>query len=153
MKEQWQELKETITEMRDNDGTGTQHEVCKFLANLMNVLEKQMWIPVSKRLPEEKNWYIVTKGFGKYHWIDDAYFDGETWLERRAEWRKLVYAYDIIAWMSKPQPYYEEEKVLEQEDVFDKIKAEVEKLPVTDTAVRLVTEILDKYKAESEEEE
>lgn len=43
--EQWQELKETILEMRDNDGTGTQQEVCKFLANLMNVLEKQMQEP------------------------------------------------------------------------------------------------------------
>ena len=39
---QWQELKETITELRDNDGTGTQQEVCKFLANLMDVLERQM---------------------------------------------------------------------------------------------------------------
>lgn len=42
MIEQWRELKETIIEMRDNDGTGTQQEVCKFLANLMDVLEKQM---------------------------------------------------------------------------------------------------------------
>ena len=42
MNEQWQELKETIIEMRDNDGTLTQQEVCKFLANLMNILEKQM---------------------------------------------------------------------------------------------------------------
>ena len=42
MIEQWQELKETITEMRDNDGIGTQQEVCKFLVNYMNVLEKQM---------------------------------------------------------------------------------------------------------------
>ena len=42
MTEQWQELKETIIELRDNDGTGTQQEVCKFLANLMDVLEKQM---------------------------------------------------------------------------------------------------------------
>lgn len=41
MNEQWQELKETIIEMRDNDGIGTQQEVCKFLANLMDVLEKQ----------------------------------------------------------------------------------------------------------------
>ena len=41
MEEQWQELKETIIEMRDNDGTGTQQEVCKFLVNLMEVLEKQ----------------------------------------------------------------------------------------------------------------
>ena len=45
MKEQWQELKETVIEMRDNDGIGTQQEVCKFLANLMNVLEKQMQEP------------------------------------------------------------------------------------------------------------
>lgn len=45
MIEQWQELKETITEMRDNDGTGTQQEVCKFLVNYMGVLEKQMQEP------------------------------------------------------------------------------------------------------------
>jgi hypothetical protein len=45
MIEQWQELKETITEMRDNDGTSTQQEVCKFLANYMEVLEKQMQEP------------------------------------------------------------------------------------------------------------
>jgi hypothetical protein len=45
MNDQWQELKETITEMRDNDGTGTQQEVCKFLVDLMNILEKQMQEP------------------------------------------------------------------------------------------------------------
>ena len=42
MTEQWQELKETIIELRDNDGTGTQQEVCKFLVNYMDVLEEQM---------------------------------------------------------------------------------------------------------------
>ena len=42
MIEQWNELKETIVEMRDNGGTGTQQEVCGFLANLMDVLENQM---------------------------------------------------------------------------------------------------------------
>ena len=45
MTEQWQELKETITEMRDNGGTGTQQGVCKFLANYMETLEKQMQQP------------------------------------------------------------------------------------------------------------
>ena len=54
MTEQWQELKETITEMRDNDGTGTQQEVCKFLTNYMEILEKQMQQPcedcVSRKL-------------------------------------------------------------------------------------------------------
>ena len=39
--EQWKELKETIIELRDNDGISTQQEVCKFLVNLMNVLENQ----------------------------------------------------------------------------------------------------------------
>lgn len=109
MKEQWQELKETITEMRDNDGTGTQQEVCKFLANYMETLEKQMqeskWITVSKDCPKKKGWYITTRECGKYHFIDYDYFDGENWLEQRPEWRKLVYAYDIIAWMPKPEPY------------------------------------------------
>ena len=42
MNDQWQELKETIIEMRDNDGTGTQQEVCKFLVNYMEILEKQI---------------------------------------------------------------------------------------------------------------
>lgn len=42
MTEQWRELKETVTEMRDNDGTGTQQDVCKFLVNYMEILEKQM---------------------------------------------------------------------------------------------------------------
>ena len=42
MNKQWQDLKEIITEMRDNDGTGTQQEVCNFLVNYMDLLEKQM---------------------------------------------------------------------------------------------------------------
>lgn len=63
MIEQWRELKETITDLRDNDGTCTQQEVCKFLVNLMDVLEKQVQWPkddyngimeyIDERLPEE----------------------------------------------------------------------------------------------------
>lgn len=57
MTEQWQELKETITEMRDNDGTGTQQDACKFLVDYMEVLEKQMQQPcedaVSRTLVHE----------------------------------------------------------------------------------------------------
>lgn len=44
MTEQWQELKEVITVMRDNGGTGTQQEVCTFLAHLINELEKEIEI-------------------------------------------------------------------------------------------------------------
>ena len=46
--------------------------------------------------------------------------------------------------------YVIKQKYIERE-ALDKIRAEIERLPITDTAVRLVTEIIDKYKAESEE--
>lgn len=42
MTEQWNELKETIKELRDNNGTSTQQMICRFLANYMDILEKQM---------------------------------------------------------------------------------------------------------------
>ena len=39
--EKWKELKETITELRDNRGAASQEEVCKFLLNYMGILEGQ----------------------------------------------------------------------------------------------------------------
>ena len=72
MIEQWQELKETIIELRDNDGTGTQQEVCKFLVNYMGVLEKQMveQEPVLDKIREEiKGKYrVVLKDTPKDDW-------------------------------------------------------------------------------------
>lgn len=41
-------------------------------------------------------------------------------------------------------------KALEQDTTLAKIRAEIEQLPITDTAIRLVGEIFDKYKTESE---
>lgn len=40
-REKWNELKETIIEMRDSGGTATQKVACKFLTNLMEILEKE----------------------------------------------------------------------------------------------------------------
>lgn len=54
MIDQWNELKETIIELRDNDGTATQQEVCKFLANYMGVLERQMPEDVSRNERDTK---------------------------------------------------------------------------------------------------
>ena len=42
MKEQWEELKETIMELRDSNGKCTQQEVCNFLISYMEILEKQV---------------------------------------------------------------------------------------------------------------
>ena len=53
MNEQWKELKETIVELRDSNGTGTQQEVCKFLVNYMGILEKQMQEPCEDAISRE----------------------------------------------------------------------------------------------------
>lgn len=39
--ESWTELKETIEELKDNGGNGSQKDICTFLFNLMNILEEQ----------------------------------------------------------------------------------------------------------------
>ena len=77
MTEQWQELKETITELRDNDGTATQQEVCKFLVNLMDVLEKQMQEPVLDKIRAEIEGYKST--------IDKAISEDELKIEGMKE--------------------------------------------------------------------
>ena len=119
MNEQWKELYETIIEMRDNDGTGTQQEVCGFLANLMGVLEKQMddsekpnkWIPCSERLPNNHE-YIKNKGLfcvsdgnrSYFEWFD--IYNTERFVEPTIAGFRVDNA--VIAWMPLPLPYKQE---------------------------------------------
>ena len=70
MTEQWQELKETITEMRDNDGTGTQQDACKFLANYMETLEKQMQEPCEDCISREAVRELICQNNDKYGYSD-----------------------------------------------------------------------------------
>lgn len=60
MNEQWEELKETIVELRDNDGTGTQQEVCKFLVNYMDILEKQMQEPCGDLISRQSAIFLAS---------------------------------------------------------------------------------------------
>ena len=119
MIEQWQELKETIIEMRDNDGTGTQQEVCKFLANYMEILEKQIqepktgeWIPVSERLPEDSGEYLVTvidEDVETYKHMEIAWYaHPKDYDVEEGDWRELMFNEKVIAWMPLPEPYKEE---------------------------------------------
>lgn len=113
MNEQWQELKETIIEMRDNDGTCTQQEVCKFLANLMDVLEKQMsssenpnkWIPVSERLPKYGKEVLTysNDGFIAIQSIECKVWDEYNyWENQNGDMSDID---DVIAWMPLPSSY------------------------------------------------
>lgn len=42
LSEAWEEMRETIAEMRDSGGTANQEEVCRFLLNLMDQKERDM---------------------------------------------------------------------------------------------------------------
>lgn len=81
MIEQWTELKETIIELRDNDGTATQQEVCKFLANYMGMLERQMpeCMTINKALE------IIDGCKFKYKEDECAAWDGIMWHNRALE--------------------------------------------------------------------
>ena len=141
MTEQWQELKETITEMRDNAGTGTQQEVCKFLANYMEILEKQMQQPCEDCISREATIdaiykkYIGGKDAIKNAPINDLYADG------------LAEAVDAVWDMPSVTP-----------DALDKIRERIrrEKVGYPPSAgyykaIVKVLQIIDQYKAESED--
>lgn len=112
MTEQWQELKETIIELRDSDGTGTQQEVCKFLANYMNILEKQIqkpskqnseWISVDDKLPEEGANVLVCNNSGEMRIIYGWYYGEENqyWT-----WDIIDDNFgSVVVWMPLPKPY------------------------------------------------
>lgn len=125
MIEQWKELKETIIEMRDNNGTGTQQEVCKFLANYMNTLEKQMissgnsnrWIPVSERPPEDEQKCLISiddmVDIARYstnlYEVDEYDFYGKNGVSGFYYYDDEEYGYlqvcNVEAWMPLPEPY------------------------------------------------
>lgn len=115
MNEQWKQLKETITEIRDNNKFDNEDvsSICKFLVNYMNNLEKQMsnsenpnkWIPVSEGLPKMDGKMLVTNGRGIYFgWFDSI---DKGW---RTDSKSEYFFADIAAWMPLPKLYKEEKE-------------------------------------------
>ena len=90
MTDQWRELKETITELRDNNGIATQQEVCRFLANYMDVLEKQIiWKNQYRGMGHSIRREIKenVRGFGG---SGQGLFMGKAVTERRTAGRRMV---------------------------------------------------------------
>lgn len=74
------------------------------------------WTPVSEKLPEVDQKYIVTIKYGS-----DCYGTAEMRLStdtvrkktvRRWHWndRLVPYEWEVIAWMEKPEPYRENDR-------------------------------------------
>lgn len=99
---------------------------------------------------------FLRKEKSKY-WGYDYYFEcidcGEVYTSMRYDDRTTPYC--GACWrkhnLEKQKIRKEQRKQAEINEVLDKIRAEIEQLPITDTAIRLVTEIINKYKSESEE--
>ena len=79
-KQNWQELKETITELRDSDGTLSQQEVCKFLVRYMEVLEHTNDFPPMTEEEHRKCREIVEK-YRPKNTLDDLWKKTDEWKE------------------------------------------------------------------------
>ena len=76
----------------------------KTLREWIDILAQTRWIPVSERLPEIQDCYLVTtKWKGSYS--GDVYIETNmaVYRERPKEWD----CKDVIAWMPLPEPYKE----------------------------------------------
>ncbi len=74
----------------------------RIVNNLPTVQPETQWIPVSERLPEESEYYIITANDGVGHRTTFAKFQkkAKSWnlTGARSYWR-------VIAWMPLPEPY------------------------------------------------
>lgn len=66
----------------------------------------QKWIPVTERLPEESDDYLITNIAGD---VEMAYFaHPKDYTISKGEWREICYKEDVIAWMPLPKSYKKE---------------------------------------------
>lgn len=80
----------------------TQHngEMCEMVDCALKTMNETKWIPVSERLPNEKQNVIVT-GNGKVACL--LYLDGKFWSGM------LDQTHLVVAWKPMPEPYSEDE--------------------------------------------
>lgn len=78
---------------------------------LKNMKQEPRWIPVTERLPEESDDYLITNIAGD---VEMAYFaHPKDYTISKGEWREICYEEDIVAWMPLPKSYNAENEVKE----------------------------------------
>lgn len=81
---------------------------------LLGLLEnKGEWIPISKKLPDETGWYLVTfsTGDGGKGVCELSYRKPENYWTDRNIAKKAFDNDELLAWMPKPRPYEESEEI------------------------------------------
>lgn len=97
----------------------TMHLAADAIEELLTLWDKQRWIPVSERLPEEPYGCLVTVWDTNQYTMDGyenllPYFvgwDGEQWNDDDGE----QCPFEVIAWMPLPEPFGNPEQLKEGE--------------------------------------
>lgn len=89
---------------------GNMGEQKEALDHAIKALEQTKWIPVSERLPEERNYYLITveidgmNGCKPYYEIQTSWYsDKQFVVEYKGD--GLIARRRVIAWMPLPEPY------------------------------------------------
>ena len=99
--------------------------IAKELAKLPPVTPKQRWIPVSERLPNDRDWYLGIFKEPDTGWINPLpficdYVGSETKATTKEHWilrgftdrdERIDYYFNLecVAWMPLPKPYEQQE--------------------------------------------
>jgi hypothetical protein len=121
MIDQWKQLKQTITEIKENNEFEKEDVtlLCKYLINYMGVLEKKMpgWIPVSERLPKPFEFVNCTCHSlidNRNDWVVETVYIPQPQKSPYSDWGNIPMLNDgeceVIAWMHRdiPEPYQAE---------------------------------------------
>lgn len=84
----------------EDDDSRYHNEVLDFIIKALE--QEPRWIPVSERLPEKQDCYLVTTKW-KGNYSGDVYIETNmaVYREKQKEWDCV----DVIAWMPLPEPY------------------------------------------------
>lgn len=93
-----------LEDFRGNPVLHTWEELDKALHVVIKALKAQEWIPVSKRLPEEKGEYFISYTYG----VDIAEYNPTMYGDSIWSRDNILFKHNsVTAWREKPEPYKE----------------------------------------------